>query len=134
VTGTSSSIDPKSKMLYGIYQAIPLGQGKWKAGSGAIFDLSSNKLRPKGWTSARCAGCQSFPGLARYDEIVERGELRHALRFTVKKTQTSLCLSGTHFASRSNDPNLPPMGLRVRLKADYDISGFPERLRSSSKG
>jgi hypothetical protein len=117
-------IDPKNKKLYELYQAIPLGNGQWKAGSGAIFDLASNKLRPAGWTSADAAGLPIFPGLARYDEIVERGELRHALRFTVKKTQRAYISPARHFASRSNDPNLPPMGLRLRLKADYDISKF----------
>lgn len=117
-------IDPKHKKLYEIYQAIPLSGGRWKAGSAAIFDLTKNDLRPKGWTSADAAGLPIFPGLARYDEIVEQGELRHALRFTVKKTQRAYISPARHFASRSNDPNLPPMGLRVRLKANYDTSKF----------
>lgn len=127
-------IDPKSKKLYEIYQAIPLGDGKWKAGSGAIFDLTSNDFRPKGWTSADAAGLPVFPGLARYEEIVEQGELRHALRFTVKKTQRAYISPARHFASRSTDPNLPPMGLRVRLKADYDISKFPKPAQVILRG
>jgi len=127
-------IDPKHKRLYELYQAIPLANGRWKAGSGAIFDLTSNELRPQGWTSADAAGLPIFPGLARYDEIVEQGELRHALRFTVKKTQRAYLSPARHFASRSNDPNLPPMGLRVRLKADYDITRFPRPAQVILRG
>ena len=119
-------IDAHNKKLYELFQVLPNGPGQWKAGSGAIFDLSSNKLRPLGWTSADAAGLPIFPGLVRYDEAVELGEIRHALRFTVRKTQRAYVLPATHFASRSKDANLPPMGLRVRLKADYDISKFPK--------
>lgn len=119
-------IDAKNKKLYELYQVNPLPGGKWKAGSGAIFDLSSNKLRPTGWTSADAAGLPIFPGLARYDEIVELGKLPHALRFTVKRTQRAYILPATHFASNSTDPNLPPMGMRVRLRASFDTSSFPK--------
>ncbi len=119
-------IDPHNKKLYELFHVLPNGPGKWKAGSGAIFDLSSNKLRPLNWTSADAAGLPIFPGLVRYDEVVEQGEIRHALRFTVRKTQRAYILPATHFASRSKDGNLPPMGLRVRLRADYDISKFPK--------
>jgi hypothetical protein len=119
-------IDPKNKKLYELYQVIPLAGGRWQAGSGAIFDLDSNQLRPAGWTSADAAGLPIFPGLARYDEIVEQGELRHALRFTARRTQRAYVAPARHFASRSDDPELPPMGLRVRLKADYDVSKFPK--------
>ncbi len=118
-------IDAQNKKLYELFHVLPAGPGKWKAGSGAIFDLTSNKLRPLGWTSADAAGLPIFPGLARYDETVEQGEIRHALRFTARKTQRAYILPATHFASRSKDANLLPMGLRVRLKADYDISKFP---------
>lgn len=127
-------IDAKNRKLYELYQVNPLPGGKWKAGSGAIFDLSSNKLRPAGWTSADAAGLPVFPGLVRYDEIVERGDLRHALRFTVKKTQRAYILPATHFASRSTDPNLPPMGMRVRLRADFDTSKFPKLAQVILKG
>jgi hypothetical protein len=119
-------IDAKNKKLYELYQLNSVGNGRWKAGSGAIFDLTSNKLRPAGWTSADAAGLPIFPGLVRYDEIVEQGELRHALRFTARKTQRAYIAPARHFASKSKNPDLPPMGLRVRLKADYDISGFPK--------
>ena len=118
-------IDAKNKKLYELYQVHSLPGGKWKAGSGAIFDLSSNTLRPAGWTSADAAGLPIFPGLARYDEIVEQGKLLHALRFTVKKSQRAYVLPARHFASNSTDPNLPPMGMRVRLKTSFDTSQFP---------
>ena len=119
-------IDAQNNKLYELFHVMPAGNGNWKAGSGAIFDLTSNKLRPMGWTSADAAGLPIFPGLVRYDEVIERGEIRHALRFTVRKTQRAFILPATHFASQSQDSTLPPMGLRVRLKADYDISRFPK--------
>jgi hypothetical protein len=117
-------VDYPARKLYEIFSAYRQGKG-WKAGSGAVFDLTSNSLRPAGWTSADAAGLPIFPGLARYDEAIEQGEIRHALRFTVRKTQRAYIPPATHFASQSSDANLPPMGLRVRLKADYDISRFP---------
>lgn len=117
-------IDPKKKLLYEIFQAIPDPVFGWRAGSGAIFDLSSDRLRPDGWTSSDAAGLPVFPGLVRYDEVAE-GEIRHALRFTVEITQRAYIHPARHFASRRTDPTLPPMGLRVRLRADYDISEFP---------
>lgn len=93
----------------------------WKCGSGAVFDLKSNALRPDGWTSADAAGLPIFPGLARRDEA-KAGEIRHALRFTVNASQAAYVHPATHFASNKTDPKLPPMGLRVRLKASYDLS------------
>ncbi len=119
-------LDPQNKKLYELFHVSQDGTGKWNAGSGAIFDLSSNNLRPLGWTSADAAGLPIFPGLVRYDEAIEQGEIRHALRFTVRKSQRAYVLPATHFASPSKDANLPPMGLRVRLKTDYDISHFPK--------
>jgi hypothetical protein len=127
-------VDPTAKKLYELFHCVRQPDGRWKAGSGAIFDLTTNKLRPSGWTSADAAGLPIFPGLARYDEIVEQGELRHALRFTVRKTQRAYIPPATHFASRSTDPNLPPMGLRVRLRADYDISRFPASAQVILRG
>lgn len=127
-------IDPTAKKLYELFHCVRQPDGRWKAGSGAIFDLTTNKLRPSGWTSADAAGLPIFPGLARYDEVVEQGELRHALRFTVRKTQRAYIPPATHFASRSTDPNLPPMGLRVRLKADYDTSRFPASAQVILRG
>ncbi|NQV23752.1 MAG: hypothetical protein HQ518_05225 [Rhodopirellula sp.] len=121
-------IDPERKLLYELFQAIPDPIFGWRAGSGAIFDLSSDQLRPDGWTSADAAGLPIFPGLVRYDEVAE-GEIRHALRFTVEQTQRACIHPARHFASRHNDPTLPPMGLRVRLRADYDISEFPRHAQ-----
>jgi len=119
-------IDRDSWKLYELWNAHPVDGGKsWRAGSGAIFDLNSNKLRPAGWTSADAAGLPVFPGLVRYDEVMERKLVTHALRFTCVHTRRAYIPPATHFASHSDDPNLPPMGMRVRLKADFDISGFP---------
>jgi hypothetical protein len=115
-------VDYHGKKLYEIFSARRQGAG-WQAGSGAVFDLTSNKLRPAGWTSADAAGLPIFAGLARYEEV-EQGEIRHALRFTVRKTQRGYIPPATHFASRASDADLPPMGLRVRLKADFDITKF----------
>jgi len=118
-------IDAKNRRLYELFNAIPDPVHGWRAGSGAIFDLSSNALRPDGWTSADAAGLPVFPGLVRYEEVAA-GEIRHALRFTVQRTQRAYIHPARHFASRSDNPRLPPLGLRVRLRADYDISGFPK--------
>lgn len=118
-------LDRDNEKLYEIFAAFPAGKG-WRAGAGAVFDLKSNKSRPAGWTSADAAGLPIFPGLARYDEVMEQKEIRHALRFTVKKTQRAYVPPASHWASESKDSSLPPMGLRMRLKADYDISKFPE--------
>lgn len=110
--------------LYELYRAFyDSGSGGWEADSGAIFDLRSNALRPLGWTSADAAGLPILPGLVRYDEVAA-GAIRHALRFTVAQTQRAYVLPATHYASDITDPNAPPMGLRLRLKASYDISGF----------
>ncbi len=110
--------------LYEIYSATPLDDGKsWKAGSGAIFDLKSNKLRPAGWTSADAAGLPILPGLVRYDEVAAK-EITHAIRFTVRKSRRAYLPPATHYASSHREADLPPMGMRVRLKASYDISGF----------
>lgn len=101
------------------------GPGAWTAGSGAIFDLINGTLRPAGWTSADAAGLPILPGLVRYDEVYEVGEIRHALRFTVSRSRKAYVAPARHWASTSIDPLRPPMGMRVRLKASYDISAFP---------
>jgi len=113
--------------LYELYHADYVGPG-WEAGSGAVFTLTSNTLRPEGWTSADAAGLPILPGLARYDEVTA-GEIKHALRFTVWRTQRGYIHPATHFASSSADPSLPPMGLRLRLKASYDVSAFHGQAR-----
>ncbi len=99
--------------------------GAWRAGSGAIFDLATGALRPAGWTSADAAGLPILPGLVRYDEVVELGEIRHALRFTVQISRKAYIAPARHWASANTDPLRPPMGMRVRLKASFDISGYP---------
>jgi len=120
-------IDSDNKILYELYRAFKVADG-WEAESGAKWDLDSNDLRPKYWTSADAAGLPIFPGLVRYEEV-EAGEINHALRFTVSRTQRGFIYPARHFASSSNDPSRPPMGLRLRLKSSFDISGFPEKIR-----
>ena len=119
-------IDRDAWKLYELFSSHPEAGGKsWRAGSGAIFDLASNKLRPAGWTSADAAGLPIFPGLVRYDEVMEKKAILHALRFTCVRSRHAYVPPATHFASRLTDANLPPMGMRVRLRADFDISKFP---------
>jgi hypothetical protein len=123
-------IDVDNWMLYELFDAHPQNGGAtWTAGSGAIFDLSSNALRPAGWTSADAAGLPILPGLVRYDEVVELGEIRHALRFTCPQTRRAYVSPARHWASSNSSSTLPPMGMRVRLKASVDISQFSPRLR-----
>ena len=123
------TLDVDNHLLYEVYDAhYDARTGQWTAGSGAIWDLNSNALRPPGWTSADAAGLPMLPGLVRYDEV-QSGEITHALRFTVSETQRAYVYPATHYASYSTDPKLPPMGLRVRLKAGYDISGFPPEVQ-----
>ncbi len=111
-----------SCMLYELYKAAHTKKG-WKALGGATFDLRSDALRPEGWTSADAAGLPIFPLLARYPDVAA-GAIDHALRVTVPASQRGYIHPATHFASSSSDPSLPPMGLRLRLKADYPLAGF----------
>ena len=108
--------------LYEMYKAHRKGGG-WTAYNGAVFNLRSDALRPEGWTSADAAGLPIFPLLARYPEVAA-GRIDHALRVTVPETQNGYIHPATHFASSSSDPSLPPMGLRLRLKASYSLAGF----------
>jgi hypothetical protein len=110
--------------LYEMWEAYPLDGGKkWKAGSGALFHLNSNKLRPNGWTSADAAGLPILPALVKCAEV-KAGVINHALRVTFDQTQMGYIHPATHYASDSRDPSLPPMGLRLRMKASYDIAGI----------
>ena len=112
--------------LYELYGAERNGDGQdagWNAASGAVWDLRSNKTRPAGWTSADAAGLPILPGLVRRDEVTS-GAIRHALRFTAPNTQAGYVDPARHLASDDTDAKLPPMGLRLRLKASYDISSF----------
>ncbi|QDQ29237.1 hypothetical protein FNU76_07230 [Chitinimonas arctica] len=116
-------IDRDNNRLYELYRAFPQTGGAWDADSGAVFRLDSNTVRPggqAGWTSADAAGLPIFPGLVRYDEAAT-GAIRHALRFTVRQSRRAYLPPATHAASSSTDPNRPPMGMRVRLKASYAI-------------
>ena len=116
-------VDRDNCVLWEIYDARPQPDGSWKAGSGAIFDLTCNCLRPDGWTSADAAGLAILPGLVRYEEVAS-GEIRHALRFTAPRTRNNTVWPALHFASKLTDPNLPPLGQRFRLKAGFSLSGF----------
>ncbi len=120
-------VDSGSCRLYEVFAAYPSGGG-WDAGSGAVWDLRSNALRPDGWTSADAAGLPILPALVRYDEVAA-GHVDHALRLTVPRTQRAYVWPARHFASSSTDPNLPPMGTWVRLRSDVDIRGFPPQSR-----
>jgi len=121
-------VDRDSCKLYELY-ALQHGGSGWTAGSGAIWTLGSNRLRPAGWTSADAAGLPILPGLARYDDIASGG-IRHALRFTVSRSRRAYVWPARHYASSDTDPSLPPMGLRLRLKAGFDTSGFPPQARA----
>ena len=117
-------VDRDNARLYELFNAFPTANG-WNASCGATFDLRSNALRPEGWTSADAAGLPIFAGLVRYEEAVELGEIRHALRFTAARTRRAYVYPARHYASYSTDTNLPPMGTRMRLKASVDISRYP---------
>lgn len=116
-------VQRKKCFLYELYAARKTKTGKWKAGSGAIWDLRSNALRPATWTSADAAGLPILPLLARYDEVAA-GEIKHALRFTAEQTRGEFIWPARHEASDITNPDVPPMGQRFRLKASFDVSGF----------
>ena len=123
-------VDADNWKLYELFDAHPVNGGsRWTAGSGAIFDLSSNTMRPAGWTSADAAGLPILPGLVRYDEVVEQKEIRHALRFTCPTTRRAYVSPARHYASSRTEASQPPMGMRVRLKSSVDISGFPANVQ-----
>jgi hypothetical protein len=121
------AVDRDHCKLYELFAANATSD-RWQADSGAVFDLRSNALRPDTWTSADAAGLPIFPGLARYDEVTS-GHIDHALRFTVAQTQDGFIHPATHAASSSTDANLPPMGLRLRLKASFDVTSFHGEAR-----
>lgn len=122
-------VDRSTCTDYELYDAHPRDQGtRWTAGSGAIFHLRSDRLRPAGWTSADAAGLPILPGLARYDEV-RTGAIDHALRFTAPCTAPHYISPARHEAGTCSQPDAPPMGLRVRLKGSVDISGLPSQAR-----
>ena len=123
-------VDTTAWRLYELYDAHPLNGGSsWHAGSGATWDLSSNALRPAGWTSADAAGLPIFPGLVRYDEAVTKGAITHALRFTCPTTRKAYLAPARHWASSQTSTSYMPMGARVRLKASVDISTYPPEVQ-----
>jgi hypothetical protein len=122
-------VDADRRLLYEVYDAhYDAARGRWNAGSGAVWDLRANSVRPDTWTSADAAGLPMLAGLVRYDEV-KSGEITHALRFTVRETQRAYVYPATHFASDLTDRDLPPMGLRVRLRADYPVGGLPREVQ-----
>ena len=121
------ALDADRCILYELYRAFP-GPNNWVADSGAIFNLTSNALRPATWTSADAAGLPIMPGLVTYDEVAS-GEIRHAIRFTVPQTRREFVWPARHYASTLTSTQYPRMGERFRLKAGYDISGYPAEVQ-----
>jgi hypothetical protein len=121
-------VDHDRCRLYELYAAYPQADGSWHAGSGAVFDLRSNALRPATWTSADAAGLPILPGLVRYEEVAT-GAIRHAIRFTASRTQRAFVWPARHQASSSSDLTRPAMGQRFRLKAGFDVSSFPRNVQ-----
>src|SRR5437016_3556184 len=126
-------IDKDANRLYEMYRAFERNAGaSWRCDAGAIFHLDSDDVRPtakRGWTSADAAGLPIFPGLVRYDEA-STGDIPHALRFTVSQTREAYVKPANHYASNDTNPDLPPMGMRVRLKASFTI---PKTFSSETK-
>lgn len=122
-------LDEARCRLIELVGAHRFAEGGWRAGAAAVFDLRSHRLRPAGWTSADAAGLPILPGLVRYEEAAT-GEIRHALRFTAPKTQRAYVWPARHQASPLNDPRLPPMGQRFRLKATVRVTGFSLEARA----
>ena len=121
-------LDRDNCVLYELFYAYPQPKGSWTAGSGAIFNLRSNALRPDTWTSADAAGLPILPGLVQYDEVAS-GEIRHAIRFTAPQTRRAYVWPARHHASSITDPNYPPMGQRFRLRASFDISTYSPQVQ-----
>ena len=121
-------LDQDNCVLYELYDAHPQTGGSWNAGSGAIYHLDSQALRPAGWTSADAAGLPILPGLVRYDEVAA-GEIRHAIRFTAPQTRNTYVWPARHYASSRTGAQYPPMGQRFRLKSDFDISSFSPEVQ-----
>jgi hypothetical protein len=121
-------VDPINRVLYEFAGMRRTGNG-WQAAQASLFDLKTNKLRHTGWTSADAAGLPIFPAVVRYDEL-KRGQIDHALRVTVRRTRQDFIAPATHYASRLTDENLPRMGERLRLRQDFNVSGFSPEART----
>jgi hypothetical protein len=122
------AVDTENCILYELYSSYP-ETDSWEAASGARWDLKKDEHHPEGCTSADAAGLPIFPGLVRYDEVVDDGVIAHALRFTVQRSQRAYIFPARHFASSDTDADLPPMGLRFRMKASYDCTGYSDEVR-----
>ncbi len=125
-------VDPANRMLYEFYQLKKTDAG-WQAAQSSIFDLKSNKMRPEEWTSTDAAGLPIFPAVVRYDEL-KRGMVEHAMRVTVVNSRRAYVYPARHFASSKTNENLPRMGERIRLRKDFDISGFSPEVQAILKG
>src|ERR1700730_328142 len=121
-------LDNSNCFLYELFSAFPNSNGSWNAASASVWDLLANQQRPWTWTSADAAGLPIFPGLVRYDEVAA-GQIQHALRFTLPQSKAAMIPPASHWAANSTNPNAPPMGMRLRLKADYNISGFSTNVQ-----
>ena len=122
-------VDGDNCVLYEMFNSWPQNDGSWECSSGAVWDLKIDDTHPLTWTSADAAGLPILPGLVRYDEVIGKGVIEHALRFTVSQSRAAYVLPAVHYASNNPDPSLPPMGLRVRMKAGYDCSGFTTEVQ-----
>lgn len=121
-------LDNSNCFLYELYSSYPNSDGSWNAGSAAVWDLANGEQRPWTWTSADAAGLPIFPGLVRYDEVAA-GAIQHAIRFTLPQSQAAMVPPASHWAANSTNAAAPPMGMRLRLKASYDISGFSTNVQ-----
>lgn len=121
-------LDNGNCFLYELYNSSINSDGSWTADSTAVWDLLSDEQRPYTWTSADAAGLPIFPGLVRYDEVAS-GKIQHAFRFTLPKTSAAFTPPASHYAGNTSDPTAPPMGMRLRLKSSFDISGFSQQMQ-----
>jgi hypothetical protein len=121
-------LDNSNCFLYELYSAAANGDGSWNAGSAAVWDLLADEQRPWTWTSADAAGLPIFPGLVRYDEVAA-GKIPHAVRFTLQNSQAAMVPPASHWAANSSNALAAPMGMRLRLKANYDISHFSSNIQ-----
>jgi len=121
-------LDNSTCFLYELYSSYPNSDGSWNAGSAAVWDLTADEQRPWMWTSADAAGLPIFPGLARYDEVAA-GQIQHALRFTLPSSQAAFIPPASHWAATSSNPLAAPMGMRLRLKSSFDVSGFSAKVQ-----
>jgi hypothetical protein len=121
-------LDRDNCWLYELYNSHLQKNGNWDVASAAVWDLLNNEQRPYTWTSADAAGLPIFSGLARYDEYAA-GAIHHALRFTLQNSQAAFTPPASHWAANSTNPYAAPMGMRLRLKSSYDISGFPAQSK-----